>query len=66
MRLVIFLYGMAYKYYNLSNKNIYVKCHLSAMQALARVRVALPRGPECYVASTWARAKNARFLLFFY
>ena len=63
----MFLYGMAYTYYNLCNKKyMCIIRHLSATQALARVRVALPRGLACHVASTWARAKNARFFAIFF
>ena len=47
------------------NKNIYVIHHLGATQALARVRVALLRGPECHVASTWARANITPFFALF-
>ena len=41
--------------------NINNTCHIRATQALVRVRVALPYGPKCHVASTWARAKKAPF-----
>ena len=41
------------------------KCHIRAMQALARVRVALPRGLACHVASTCAHPKSAPFLRYF-
>ena len=47
-------------YYNpilLVNKNIHT-CHLRATQALAWVRVALPRGLACHVASTWVPREN--------
>ena len=40
--------------------------HLNATQALARVRVALPRGPECPVVSTWVRAIYTPFLPIFF
>ena len=52
-------------YDNLSIIIIYMYTrHLSATQALARVRVAVPRGPERHVASTWARMINAPFCNF--
>ena len=45
----------AYMYYNpilRVNVNMYT-CHLRPMEALAMVRVALPHGLACHIASTW-------------
>ena len=41
------------------------KCHIRATQALARVRMALPRGSEHHIASTRARANIAPFYVYF-
>ena len=51
----------AYMYYNpilQISINMHDTCHLRAMQALAWVRMALPRGLACHVASTWVPRKN--------
>ena len=57
----------AYMYYNpilRVNMNIHT-CHLRTMQALAWVRVALPRGLARHVASTWLpRENNPPFIPF--
>ena len=46
-------------YYNPKYINILCICHIRAAWA----RVALPRGLECHVASTWLRANKPPFLL---
>ena len=48
--------------FNINNAST---CHLPATQAVARVHVAEPRGPECHVASTWARAIFTHFFHLF-
>ena len=39
-------------------------CHIAPTQALAWVRVALPRGLACHVASTWVPLENKPLFAF--
>ena len=45
-------------YYNPKYNDIYVYVSYRATQALVWVRVALPRGLACHVASTWVSREN--------
>ena len=61
MRVSVIQISDAYMYYNpilRVNINMHATCHLRATQALAWARVALSRGPECHIASTWVPHKN--------
>ena len=53
-------------YYNpILRVNMHIHtCHLRARQALAWVRVALPRGLACHVAPTWVQRENKPIFAF--